>query len=387
MKRGTCSHCPVLPDRRKMGLRNKKDLILKDYMSDTQHFCDFMNGALFSGRSIITPEGLSAEPTELIKIVYRKFLLLPGRPVMHRELNPQGDHFLAEPAQEPGKIYMEQYAEKTQEAETDVESQGEADTDQEGEEIASLTQRFRDLTRKFEIGTGHIILAVQNQSTVDYEMPLRVMLEDAMDYDAQRRTSKTGGMHGKRKLMPVITVVFYHGSGNWNRPQGLTDLLELPEKEVGFTKYIQNYGLTLITPDNVNTSHFKGGWKEVLEILKRQNNEKEMEEYLTANREQLLALPLDTKRLLLALTDMFQYSEGEKMENTDLVCKAFRDHHKTGVRQGKIEGILELLQELGEIPEDVRQKITNQKEGEILSVWLKAAAKAGSIEEFCRAVF
>ncbi len=53
-----------------------------------------------------------------------------------------------------------------------------------------------------------------------------------------------------------------------------------------------------------------------------------------------------------------------------------------GVIRGKIEGILELLEGLGPIPNELKHQIQEQKDPEILKRWLKAAAKSDTIEAF-----
>ena len=53
-----------------------------------------------------------------------------------------------------------------------------------------------------------------------------------------------------------------------------------------------------------------------------------------------------------------------------------------GKTEGKAESILELLEELGTIPEDVQARIMNEKNLETLTQWLRLAAKADSFEEF-----
>ena len=53
-----------------------------------------------------------------------------------------------------------------------------------------------------------------------------------------------------------------------------------------------------------------------------------------------------------------------------------------GKAEGKAEDILELLEELGRISEEIRQKILSEKNLEILKKWHKTAAKAESIEQF-----
>ena len=51
-------------------------------------------------------------------------------------------------------------------------------------------------------------------------------------------------------------------------------------------------------------------------------------------------------------------------------------------KEGKADSILELLEDLGEIPEEIQIKITTEKDLQILNKWLKAAAKADSMKEF-----
>lgn len=46
------------------------------------------------------------------------------------------------------------------------------------------------------------------------------------------------------------------------------------------------------------------------------------------------------------------------------------------------EDILTLLEDLGTVPETLREKITSQTDDDILRKWLKLAARAESIEAF-----
>ena len=50
--------------------------------------------------------------------------------------------------------------------------------------------------------------------------------------------------------------------------------------------------------------------------------------------------------------------------------------------EGKIESILELLEDIGNVPDDLKQVIEAETDSNTLSTWLKPAAKAESIEEF-----
>ena len=53
-----------------------------------------------------------------------------------------------------------------------------------------------------------------------------------------------------------------------------------------------------------------------------------------------------------------------------------------GIAQGKTEDILHLLEDLGEIPDTLKKRIQKETDLQVLSRWLKAAAKADSIAEF-----
>ena len=59
---------------------------------------------------------------------------------------------------------------------------------------------------------------------------------------------------------------------------------------------------------------------------------------------------------------------------------------KDGKTKGKAEDVIELLEDLGELSDSLKTRIMEQTDLELLKKWLKAAAKAKSIEEFEQAV-
>ena len=67
-----------------------------------------------------------------------------------------------------------------------------------------------------------------------------------------------------------------------------------------------------------------------------------------------------------------------------------QDSRAEGKAEGKVEGrvagkresVVELLTENGEVPKELRTLIESQTDTEILSRWLRLAAKSGSVEEF-----
>ena len=65
-------------------------------------------------------------------------------------------------------------------------------------------------------------------------------------------------------------------------------------------------------------------------------------------------------------------------------CRA--EGWKDGKTKGKAEAVIELLEDLGELPDSLKTCIMEQTDTELLRKWLKVAAKATSIDEFEQAV-
>ena len=74
----------------------------------------------------------------------------------------------------------------------------------------------------------------------------------------------------------------------------------------------------------------------------------------------------------------------EKEEVT--VCELFDQYIRKGKIEGKIEAILELLEDYGEGPGKLREKIFGEKDLTVLKHWHKTAARVDSIEEFQNAI-
>lgn len=73
-----------------------------------------------------------------------------------------------------------------------------------------------------------------------------------------------------------------------------------------------------------------------------------------------------------------------KMEERERII---RDEGKQiGIINGKIEAVLELLEDKGEVPEKVKAEIFAETDPEVLKKWLRLAAKSETIEEFCKEI-
>lgn len=60
-----------------------------------------------------------------------------------------------------------------------------------------LVQRYRDGVKRIVFGMGVAVIGLENQDRIHYGMPVRIMMEDAADYDRQMR--RIGRFHRRKK--------------------------------------------------------------------------------------------------------------------------------------------------------------------------------------------
>lgn len=73
-----------------------------------------------------------------------------------------------------------------------------------------------------------------------------------------------------------------------------------------------------------------------------------------------------------------QVREGDER----VMCSSFERLLNKERAQGKAEAVIELLEDIGEVSESLRDYIMEQTDLELLTKWHKAAARATSIKKF-----
>lgn len=123
----------------------KKDIIQKLYTEDNRIFADIVNFMLYDGREVICPEDLEELSCEQV--------MLAEREDFHAEKEKNGKHRSAK--------YIG-------------------------------LQRYRDVQKRLVIrqakDTVYVLICLENQSEVHYAMPIRNMLNDALNYARQVET-------------------------------------------------------------------------------------------------------------------------------------------------------------------------------------------------------
>ena len=227
----------------------------------------------------------------------------------------------------------------------------------------------------------------EHQSTVNPNMPLRDLIyvtklfqNIVRDYDLYGSTLV--------KIPAPRFVVFYNGTE------------KQPERKVyrlsdSFSKKQENPELELtVTVLNINAGNnaeILGNCKTLREYMQYTDKvrayalkmpiEEAVEKAITeCIKEDILADFLKKNRAEAFEVSIFEYNEELHLAN--LRREGYEEGLEQGIQRGKTLDILELLSELGEVPDTLRNMIESKTDTEILSKWIKAAAKCNTIKEF-----
>lgn len=214
----------------------KVDAYQFDYLDNNDRFADQINGALFRGKQVVKPEEL--EPADM-QMVYL------------------------------GKEAGERRIFKT----------------------------IVDKTRMWHGSLFHI-LAVENQTFVDYHMVIRSMLSESLSYQRQWKHKKAAhgkahdlkagtdeflsGMRKDEKFVPIITVVVYFGTGHpWDGAKCLYDQLAIEDELKGF---VTNYRLNLYDCHEHDTfEEYHTGLRQLFEVVRYSKDKEKLREVMEEN--------------------------------------------------------------------------------------------------------
>ena len=316
----------------------KKDDYQYDYLDNFERFADQVNGALFEGRQVVKPEEL--EPADALT------------------------------------VYL-------------------------GKE-AGVRKSYKDITDKARIWRGRLIhiITIQNQTYVDYRMVIRSMLAESIGYHKQWKNKKAAHKKAKNlergsdsymskmnkdeKFTPIITLVVYCGTEHpWDGARCLHDLLDIDDE---MKEFVTNYKLNLYDCHEHDTfEEYHTGLRQLFEVIRYNKDRNQLQRIMEENREAYINIDVDTREMFEVMAGVKLSEEYNTIENGKErynMIKAFEDMRLEGKIEGKIEDILEILGEYGQVPPRIVELIKAEDRLDVLSKWHKSAAKAESIAEF-----
>ena len=286
----------------------KYDTCMKEFLQNKDRFADLFNGCCFQERQIIRAEDLR-EASENYVITDKR---LPG---------------------------------KTRQKDTEI---------------------IRDV--KMVLGSGMVlqVLAVENQSYIDYAMPVRCMGYNAAEYRRQLKERKQerrllmnsenrpknpavsmdetlSGILSSDRLHPVYTLCLYSGPEPWDGPRKLSDMMAFDPQNKNLQSLFEEYHLHLFC---INEQYvfdaFRSDLKPLFQAINCRNNKKKMIELM--KDETYSHLNEDTWDAIAVMTDnaaMLQKKDLYKTENQKEefnMCQALQELMQDERNEGRIEG-------------------------------------------------
>ncbi len=128
--------------------------------------------------------------------------------------------------------------------------------------------QYRDVVKSYYENT--LLLAsfgIENQSTVDKFMPVRIMRYDSSVYQRQLQKGKT--------ISPIVTIVLNFSNKRWKKPKSLHGLMKLPKE---LEPWVQDYRILVFDiaylEDDV-IEQFQSDFKVIAKFFKLSRLKKE----------------------------------------------------------------------------------------------------------------
>lgn len=279
----------------------KADIITKQYMQDNAVFADAFNFLLYGGQLVIQPEKLHVLDAVEVEVPYG-----------------------ADKATMP-----------TQKARDELKY------------LAAMTDEQ----------AAYVVLGIENQHFINYAMPVKNMVYDALQYagqvrkaaDSHKKAKDTAGYSSDEylsgfykddKLIPVVTLVMFFSAESWDGPLSLYDMLNTIDE--GILSMIDNYRIHMIAPENLSNEDlkkFRTNLREVLEFIKYSKDKEKLNEIISNNTRYT---EMDRKAVMVIETCTGTDFNIDEKEGAINVCQAILDmkmeERMIGREEGRAEG-------------------------------------------------
>ena len=191
----------------------------------------------------------------------------------------------------------------------------------------------------------YLLLGIENQTQIDYGMPARVFLYDALEYNHMMDLVKsrckpypadvpfTSSLPKDCRLSPVITAVVYFGLTRWDGPMTMHDMLDIPDDSI--RQLIPDYPLNIIEAAFLSEEElrrFRSDFSLLGGILKCAHDKEKMKKLFERNKS-YQRLDCLTAQVVSRLTNTNLTIDNNIQETVDM-CKAFDDMREEGREEG-----------------------------------------------------
>ena len=231
-------------------------------------------------------------------------------------------------------------------------------------------ERRRDVLRLWEAKKDekavYAILGVENQTGVNFAMPTRNMLYDALKYDEQvnakrkrhrkehneglKKDEFVSGFSRSDRIMPVVTLVLYFGPSEWDGPMSIHEMLAESDDEI--LAFVPDYRINLIAPKSiaeVDFDKFRTNLGRVLRYIKHSKDKDELATIVFGD-EGYRSLDTESAHLINTVTNSRLPIE-EKEGEVDM-CEAIEQMR----RESELKGRRDAEEEMAPAIEQMRRE-------------------------------
>ena len=300
---------------------HQKDVTLKTFWRDNEHFADLFNATVFNGKQVLKPDKLTEMDTNVSATIH-------------------------------SKSYNE-----------------------------SIT-RNRDVVKKMSDSVEFNILGLEIQDKTHYAMPLRTMTYDALGYIKEYNDIKKhhklnkdsfssheeflSGINKSDRFHPIITLVLYYGESLWDGPTCLSDMMiSMPDN---IKAYFSDYKLNLVQIlDSDKYTFYNEDVRDVFNIIRNIYNDdfdSIYREYESRN------VDIDVMELICNITSvpkLMDLCTDTEQGGTVNMCEAMKRFQaeceskgmKEGIDSEKVNSIISML-EFGITKEQILTRYTKE---------------------------
>ncbi len=282
-----------------------KDKALKEFFSDNKRFAALCNTYLFKGKKVIQEDKLTDFPTESSLGITQK------------------------------------------------------------NKTVEYIQRNRDVVKLYDHSLALVIIGIENQQAIDYTMPARMLVYDALAYQKQLEDSKTKHKRDKdlkkaeftskfaktEKLIPVISIVIYYGAEPWDGAKTLRDMLNIPEELEEYKNYLfPEYKMHLLEVQKIkNLQKYPSDLLALFAFFKYQLKPNVLQAYVMKHKSYFKNIPNVVYRTIAAaiqseeLLELIPENEEEVIEMDNVITRLINNNIdkglQLGLKKGRNEGI------------------------------------------------
>ena len=299
---------------------------------------------------------------------------------------------------------------------------------------AAAVERTGDLVMmQSRTGGRYAILALEHQEKIDYSMPARIMIQEALEYDRQMKRIRLRNERAYRRycmaekkeasdavyrdegeylykfrkadrLFPVATLVVYWGEKEWRGARSLHEMMDFGEGAAGeeLKCLVPEYPLHFLDLSSFgHLEYFRTELRPLFGLFQRRKSKKGLEDYIRENEKRwnmddeswyVLGEMIGSNKIRDLIPKNERKREDGKMGNAldklleDWVEERVEKRVEERVIKEKAVVVIEILEEYGVVPDSLQQEILRQTDLSVLGDWIKLAARSGSVDAFANKI-